>query len=63
MPRLKKPHGLLGTCGAARFLRVHRATLDSWRRRGVLTPTAVEEGRYRYSVGALEAFRINIEYT
>jgi hypothetical protein len=62
MPRLKKPPGLRGTCDAARFPRVHRSTLDSWRR-GILKPTAVEDGpRYRYSLTDLDAFKGNVDY-
>lgn len=67
MPRLKTPGGLLGSVEAARFLEVHRSTLASWRRRGVLTPSLVEEGpngrpRFKFNEEELEKLRERIDY-
>src|SRR5690242_6714867 len=54
MPRLRLDEpDALGSSLAAEYLGVHRSTLESWRRRGELKPTVVEDsprGRlYRYS--------------
>ena len=68
MPRLKIEGDLLGTSAAARFLGVHRSTLESWRRRsGVIEPTRIEKGlrggpRYLYSRESLERLRDRIDY-
>jgi hypothetical protein len=64
MPKLKRPPGgLVGTVAAARFLKVHRSTLDSWRRRDVITPAAVEDGRFRSAITDLEALKDRIDYS
>jgi hypothetical protein len=66
MPRLKTNEPLLGTVGACRYLALHRSTFTSWRRRGVLKPTAVEQGPrgplFKYSPADLDAFREKIDY-
>jgi hypothetical protein len=66
MPRLKTEEGLLGTNAASRYLGIHRSTLTYWRRRGVLTPTAVEEGprgpTFKFSKCDLDAFREGVDY-
>jgi hypothetical protein len=66
VPRLKTEQTLLGTCGAARFLGIHRSTLHYWRLKGAVTPTAVESGPrgplFRYSESDLEEFRGRIDY-
>jgi predicted site-specific integrase-resolvase len=66
MPRLKRDAKLLGSCQAAEFLGVTRSTLASWRRRGEIKPTTVEDGplgpRYKFSTLDLETFRERIDY-
>ena len=64
MPRLKVAESsLLGTCGAAAYLGVGRSTLESWRRRGEIIPTAVEEGPlYKFEKADLDKFRERIDY-
>ena len=66
MPRLKTNDDLLGTCGAARYLDIHRSTLEWWRRRGEIEPTRIEQGPrgklYRYSRDELDRLRERIDY-
>jgi DNA-binding transcriptional MerR regulator len=66
MPRLKTDDALMGTNAAARYLCLHRSTLTYWRRKGVLTPTAVTEGpwgpQFKFSKGDLDRFRDRIDY-
>jgi excisionase family DNA binding protein len=66
MPRLKSRETMLGSCGAARYLGLHRSTITYWRRKGELTPTAVVESprgpQYRFSVADLDKFRERIDF-
>jgi excisionase family DNA binding protein len=66
MPRLKVEEELLGTIAACRYLRVGRSTLTSWRRKGLLRATPVEEGRrgirYKFTRADLDEFLERIEY-
>jgi hypothetical protein len=66
VPRLKTDNVLLGTCRAAQFLGVHRSTLRSWRLRGEIAPTAVEQGPrgplFKYSEADLDSFKEKIDY-
>jgi excisionase family DNA binding protein len=66
MARLRNDSGLLGTCEAARYLAVHRSTLDFWRRRNQLIPTRIVQGqngtKFLFSREDLDAFRKRIDY-
>jgi hypothetical protein len=66
VPKLKRNPELFGSCKAARYIAVHRSSLDAWRRRGEITPTVVECGphgtRYLYSPETLDRFREKLDY-